>query len=171
MTRYANIVVAILLALMVTGCKSKPPSSVERLVVTKVKHWVTVRGKRTVNPLSASLENVEAGRKAFSSYCAACHGLDGQNSGVPFADQVSPPIPSLASKDVQDYSDGQIKWVIDKGLFPSGMPASEHILSDEEIWSIVVFIRHLPSAGSLGEPAMYGGETCEAPAHKDSINR
>jgi hypothetical protein len=35
------------------------------------------------------------------------------------------------------------------------MPGSKGILSDDEIWSIVAFIRHLPKAGSLGEPEMY----------------
>jgi mono/diheme cytochrome c family protein len=69
---------------------------------------------------------------------------------------MDPPVPSLASQDVQSYTDGQLKWVIDNGIAPSGMPASKGILSDEEQWAIVVFIRHLPPAGSLGEPATYG---------------
>ncbi len=37
------------------------------------------------------------------------------------------------------------------------MPASRGILNDEEIWSIVLWLRHLPPAGSLGEPAVYAG--------------
>jgi mono/diheme cytochrome c family protein len=45
--------------------------------------------------------------------------------------------------------------VVDHGLGPSGMPGSKDILSDDEIWSIVVYLRHLPPAGSLGEPEMY----------------
>jgi mono/diheme cytochrome c family protein len=56
---------------------------------------------------------------------------------------------------VQDYSDGQLKWVIDYGIWPSGMPGAKGTLSDDEIWSIVVYLRHLPPAGSLGEPEMY----------------
>ena len=51
--------------------------------------------------------------------------------------------------------DGQLKWVIDNGIEPSGMPASKGILSDEEIWSTILFIRHLPPAGSLGDPPIY----------------
>ena len=94
-------------------------------------------------------------RTAFSHYCVACHGLDGQNTGVPFADSMSPPVPSLASIEVQSYTDGQLKWVIDNGIWPSGMPGSKGTLSDEEIWSIVIFLRHLPPAGSVGEPEMY----------------
>jgi mono/diheme cytochrome c family protein len=86
----------------------------------------------------------------------ACHGMDGQNTGVPFADRMTPPVPSLASADVQSYTDGQLKWVIDYGVSPSGMPGSKGILSDDEQWAIILFIRHLPPAGSLGEPAMYG---------------
>jgi mono/diheme cytochrome c family protein len=57
---------------------------------------------------------------------------------------------------VQSFSDGQLKWVIENGISPSGMPASKGILSDDEIWSTVVFIRHLPPTGSFGEPEMYG---------------
>jgi S-disulfanyl-L-cysteine oxidoreductase SoxD len=152
--------------LLVSGCRAKQPTSLERFVVTRAKHWVTVRGKSAKNPLTSTAETVDDGRKAFLSYCAACHGLDGQNTGVPFAEKVSPPIPSLASKDVQDYSDGQLKWVIDNGIFPSGMPASEHVLSDEEIWSIVLFIRHLPPAGSQGEPPMYSGDSCDPKSQK-----
>ena len=68
---------------------------------------------------------------------------------------MSPPVPSLAGKDVQSYTDGQLKWVIDFGIWPSGMPGSKGILNDDEIWSIVLYLRHLPPAGSLGEPQMY----------------
>ena len=75
--------------------------------------------------------------------------------GVPFADHISPPIPSLASKDVQGYTDGQLKWILDYGIKPSGMPGSKGMLSDDELWSIVVYIRHLPPAGSQGVPDIY----------------
>jgi hypothetical protein len=81
--------------------------------------------------------------------------MDGQNTGVPFADTMSPPIPLLSSREVQSYTDGQLKWVIDYGIAPSGMPASKGILSDDEIWSIVLFIRNLPPEGSLGDPVLY----------------
>ena len=120
-----------------------------------LKHAVLVGNKQQKNPLQATPQAVADGREAFSHYCAACHGLDGQNTGVPFADHMAPPVPSLASEEVQRYSDGQLKWVIDNGIWPSGMPASKGILSDDEIWSIVVYLRHLPKAGSLGEPEMY----------------
>jgi len=107
------------------------------------------------NPLPFTPAIVADGKEAFSHYCVACHGLDGQNTGVPFAQHMSPPVPSLASNEVQSYTDGQLKWIIDNGISPSGMPGSKGILSDEEIWSIIVFLRHLPLVGSQGEPEMY----------------
>jgi len=73
------------------------------------------------------------------------------------------PVPMLSSSEVQSYTDGQLKWVIDNGISPTGMPGSTGILTDSEIWSIVVYIRHLPPAGSLGEPAMYSGDPRPTP--------
>ena len=123
-----------------------------------VKHHVTVRGKKDRNPLAATVEHIHAGRQVFGYYCVVCHGRDGQNTGVPFAGKVSPPVPSLADREVQNYTDGQLKWIIDNGISPSGMPASHGVLSDEEMWQIVVYIRHLPPPGSLGEPRAYSGD-------------
>jgi mono/diheme cytochrome c family protein len=135
--------------------------------MTKIKHSLTVRGKATKNPLPTTAENIASGKDAFSHYCAACHGLDGQNTGVPFGDRMEPPVPMLNSPSVQSYTDGQLKWIIDNGISPSGMPGSKGILTDNEIWSIVVYIRRLPPAGSLGEPAMYSGEPC--PTHTAQV--
>ena len=119
------------------------------------KQDLFVRNRHARNPLPDNGESVAAGKEAFGHYCAACHGIDGQNTGVPFADRMSPPVPLLASPNVQRYTDGQLKWVIDYGIWPSGMPGSSGILNDEEIWSIVRYLRHLPPAGSVGEPEMY----------------
>jgi len=146
----------VVLAALLQGCRATPPGKMETGVMTKAKHSLFVRNKGQKNPVLYSPKSVADGKEAFSHYCVACHGMDGQNTGVPFADRMAPPVPSLASPDVQSYTDGQLKWVIDNGISPSGMPGAKGILSDEEQWAIVVFIRHLPSPGSLGEPPMYG---------------
>lgn len=147
--------VLLAIALPACGCKVTPPGKLEQRIVSAVKHHITVGNKSEKNPLPVTAENIAAGKEAFGHYCIACHGLDGQNTGVPFADRMSPPLPSLASVEVQSYTDGQLKWVIDNGIEPSGMPASKGTLDDDEIWSIVQFLRHLPPAGSMGEPEIY----------------
>lgn len=140
------------------GCQSRTPGTSETTVMTWMKRKILVGNKKAVNPLPSTPETIRAGQITFSHYCFTCHGLDGQNTGVPFAETVSPPVPSLNSPQVQKYTDGQLKSVIANGIFPSGMPASRDILSDEEIWSIVVYLRHLPPKGSLGDPAAYSDE-------------
>jgi mono/diheme cytochrome c family protein len=138
-----------------TGCKAGPPARIETRTITYAKHHIFIGNKSEKNPLPYSSETWADGKDAFSHYCVACHGMDGQNTGVPFVDHISPPIPSLASGDVQRYTDGQLKWILDNGIWPSGMPGSKGTLSDDELWSIVVFLRHLPPAGSQGIPEMY----------------
>lgn len=158
-TNYA-ISVAIVVCLLpaITACRAGHPGRIQANTIIWIKHHVTVGGKHDRNPLQASPDAVEAGKQAFGSYCVECHGRDGQNTGVPFAASIDPPIPPLSSPAVQDYTDGQLKRVIEAGIAPSGMPASRGILSDEEIWQIVLYIRHLPKAGSLGDPKAYGGD-------------
>lgn len=157
--------------LLVCGCKVNKPGAVENELAKEMKHKITVGGKDDLNPIPASEANIADGREHFGHHCAICHGLDGQATGVPFADKMSPPIPSLSAKDVQDYKDGQLKWIIEYGINPSGMPAWKGSLSDEEMWKVVDFLRHLPPKGSLGIPDVYKEEQKEHELmHKDHHN-
>lgn len=143
------------LVFLVRGIKATRPGNFENQVMRRAKHDVFVGNGQERNPIMFSPSALADGKEAFSHYCVACHGMDGQNTGVPFADRMSPPVPSLASAEIQGYTDGQLKWVIDNGIWPSGMPGSKGTLSDEEIWSIVIYLRHLPPAGNVGEPELY----------------
>ncbi len=153
--RLAALLSAAIISAGLAGCKASSPSKLETMTVTFAEHHIFVGSVKQKNPLPATTENWADGKDAFSHYCVACHGMDGQNTGVPFVDRVSPPVPSLASEDVQRYTDGQLKWILDNGIRPSGMPGSKGILSDDELWSIVIFLRRLPPAGSQGVPEMY----------------
>lgn len=150
----------LVLCLMLTmaGCEAGHPGTMQTTTMNWVKHHVTVGGTKDRNPLQATPATIDAGKQAFGSYCVECHGRDGQNTGVPFAHSIDPPIPLLSSSAVQTYTDGQLHRVIEAGMFPSGMPASKGVLSDEEMWEIVIYIRHLPPSGSLGDPKAYSGD-------------
>jgi mono/diheme cytochrome c family protein len=145
-----------------TACRVTTPGRAESSVLQWTKLHITVKGRGDRNPLSDSPQTAKDGKAAFGHYCLVCHGLDGQNTGVPFAASFSPPVPSLAAKQVQSYTDGQLKWIIENGIAPSGMPASHGILNNDEMWSIVAYLRHLPPAGTLGEPRVYSEEENES---------
>lgn len=157
----AFIVAGMLFAL--AACQARTPGSFETRLMQSAKQRITVGGRSDPNPLAATPENIAKGQSNFTAYCMVCHGLDGQATGVAFADKMSPPVPMLNSPAVQAYSDGQLHWIIANGVSPSGMPASKQIFSDDEMWQMVLYIRHLPAKGSLGDPPAYGGEVKPRP--------
>jgi len=113
------------LLLLVAGCQVSPPGRLERAVARQVKQRITVGGKRDANPLPATPENIRAGQEAFSHSCIVCHGLDGQDTGVPFAEAMSPPVPLLSSPEVQGYTDGQLKWILPTASIHRACPPRE----------------------------------------------
>jgi mono/diheme cytochrome c family protein len=92
-----------------TGCKADPSGKGETAVMNWTKYKLLVRNKSQKNPPKDNAAGVVDGKEVFSHYCVACHGLDSQNTGALFADRMSPPVPSLAGKDVQACTDGQMK--------------------------------------------------------------
>lgn len=147
--RLLEIGAVVLLFSYLAGCKANPPSTTEQEVATKTKE-VVIGGKDWKSPIPDSPTSVKTGADYFQHHCQVCHGLDGQNTGVPFADRMSPPVANLAMSDVQAYADGQLKWIIQNGIRYSGMPGWSGVLSDDEMWHIVHYIRHLPPKGTLG---------------------
>jgi mono/diheme cytochrome c family protein len=140
--------------LLLSACSASRPGTIETLVAQEAKR-VAIAGSKLKNPLPDTADNVKAGQDHFAHHCQICHGLDGHNTGVPFAGKMSPEVADLGGKNVQEYSDGQLKMIIQNGIRFSGMPGWQGILDDDDMWRMVIFIRHLPPAGSLGAPAVY----------------
>jgi mono/diheme cytochrome c family protein len=130
------------------------PGRVESAFMKRVKYW-RVGDKNQTDPLPDTADTRNEGAEHFQHHCQICHGLDGQGTGVPIVERSMPPVANLASERVQRYTDGQLKWIIDNGIRFSGMPGWEGIVTDEEAWAIVRYIRHLPAKGSLGTPKVF----------------
>ena len=169
MKRLFTLTALIALAAL-TACQVSPPGSLETKVAQGVKQ-VTIGGKDWKNPVPDTKEALAEGATHFQHHCQICHGLDGQTTGVPFADKMDPPVADLTEKDIQEYTDGQLKWIIQNGIAPSGMPAWKGILTDDEMWKMVLYIRHLPPKGSLGAPAIYKEEAEEHEHAKEEAGK
>ena len=161
MTKTAWTAAILICVSLASGCKAGKPGKIESSMMDGIKRNITVGGKDWKNPILYTPEAARDGGEHFQHHCQICHGLDGQNTGVPFAEKMSPPVADLASKDVQDYTDGQLKWIIENGIEPSGMPGWKGILNDDEMWKMVHYMRHLPPKGSLGAPAIFKEEAEE----------
>jgi mono/diheme cytochrome c family protein len=88
---------------------------------------------------------VQAGARAFAARgCVACHGAP----GVPwakFSEGMRPYPPNLKELATQREA-RELFWVIKNGIKMTGMPGFSLIqVDDKEIWSIVAFVRKLPS--------------------------
>jgi mono/diheme cytochrome c family protein len=149
---------AIFTVLLVAGCKVSEPGKIESSVVKEVKKSLTIGDKDVKNPVPYSEQAVKEGAFHFQHHCQICHGLDGRTTGVPFADKMSPPVPDLGSQEIQEYTDGQLRFIIANGIEPSGMPAWKGIVGDDEMWKMVHYIRRLPPKGSLGVPDVFKEE-------------
>jgi mono/diheme cytochrome c family protein len=156
--RRLSILLLVATLLSSYACKVSKPGSIETNVMKEVKTRMSIGGKDDPNPVPDNQASIAEGRAHFGHHCQICHGLDGQNTGVPFAQQMSPPVADLASSEIQAYTDGQMHWILQNGIAPSGMPAWHGVLEDDEMWKIVRYIRHLPPKGSLGIPDIFREE-------------
>ena len=91
------------------------------------------------NPYGA--EAATSGAEIYQSYCATCHGETGLGDGVAGAALVPPPknLVDLQSQVQDDY----LFWRIHEGKSGTAMVAWKGILTDEQIWQVVSFIRTL----------------------------
>lgn len=115
--------------------------------VTYVRQASVARHANDTPP--GSLEDaasVQAGARAFAERgCASCHGAPGVN-WEKFSEGLHPYPPDL--KEVAgERTPQQLFWVIKNGINMTGMPSFGAIeVPDEEIWTIVAFVKKLPSA-------------------------
>ena len=94
------------------------------------------------NPVASTPESTAAGQQLYLRNCASCHGRNGQ--GGPGNDLI-PAAPSLLG-DKWDHgsTDGEIFTNIKNGVAPDfNMVPFKDKLKDDEIWSIVLFVRSL----------------------------
>ncbi len=91
------------------------------------------------NPLGA--EAASAGAEVFRTNCEMCHGPQGHGDG-PAGQSLDPKPRNLASIQAA-ASDDFLFWRIREGKPGTSMVAWKGILSDEQIWQTVSFIRTL----------------------------
>ena len=97
---------------------------------------------KTPNPVAFNDENLIAGVKLYVVNCAACHGAsDGNASNIAKGLYQHPP--QLAKDGVTDDPEGKIYWFVKHGVRLTGMPAYTSTLTDQQIWQVVLFLKHM----------------------------
>lgn len=98
------------------------------------------------------------GAKLYATYCAACHGATGRNGSAP----------AIGSKAfVGANDDTRIAQLTSEGNVPQGMPAwgkaAGGTLSDDQIASVVAFLRVLATMPDTPAPAAPSAKAPAAP--------
>jgi mono/diheme cytochrome c family protein len=98
------------------------------------------------NPLPATQQIVDEGKRLYETNCLVCHGAQGYGDG-PAGAQLTPP-PADLSQTVHmpmRASDGFLMWTISDGggQLGSAMPAFKQSLSEQDRWKIIDYLRTL----------------------------
>ena len=123
------------------------PSWIEERTALLLRSWLTPpRYKGLNNPVSASPENIAAGREHFADHCATCHANDGSGN-TEMGRNFYPKAPDMRLPRTQRLSDGELFYIIENGVRLTGMPGWSTGTPEGErsSWHLVHFIRHLPS--------------------------
>lgn len=82
------------------------------------------------------------GAPHFASGCAPCHGAPGQARSA-IARAMTPQPPRLEDR-IPEWSDEELFWIVQNGVKFSAMPAWPADHREDEVWSMVAFLRRLP---------------------------
>ena len=91
------------------------------------------------NPLGA--DAAAAGAEVFKTNCESCHGPQGHGDGP--AGAALDPAPKNLAVLQATAGDDYLYWRINTGKEGTGMVAWKGVLTDEQIWQAVSFIRTL----------------------------
>jgi len=133
------------LALLLAGCTAdQKPSALETALATMAKDVVIpMTAKNRKNPLPLDDKVMREAGEIFGQSCSICHGADGR-AETRLGQAMYPPALDLNSPHVQSWDESELFWIIQNGVRLTGMPAWRRILSEEDTWKLVHFIRNLP---------------------------
>ncbi len=138
----AALLVLVLLPRMNWSAARRPSGLETRLANQIRERWIEIHASDQKNPLAATPENLAAGRRVYDEHCAVCHGRDGSGENAFHAD-FYPPVARL-TRSTQQMSDAEIYFVVTDGIALSGMPAFGAGHRPEEVWKLILWLRHLP---------------------------
>ncbi|HUZ91922.1 MAG TPA: cytochrome c [Methylocella sp.] len=111
---------------------------------TSLRETLGREAPKGANPIPLTDENLIAGIKLYGQHCAFCHGTaKGDTSATPVAKGLYPDPPQLAKDGVEDDPQGFSFWKIKHGIRWTGMPSWKGTLTDVQIWTLALFLKHM----------------------------
>ena len=183
MATMKGFIAGVVFTLLVLGCgvfavssfgwypigADNPPSGLERAIASRAMDVYADKHKPAMdNPTAITPANLIEGAKEYEEHCAFCHG-GAKAKTSPMQHKFNPPAPQLVARVPHD-PDNWLFWVTKHGVRMTGMPSWDGIMSDEEIWKVIAFLKHAdklpPEAAAAwqslaSEPGTIGEHTPE----------
>ena len=86
---------------------------------------------------------IKTGFNEYDAMCRLCHGAPGYEP-TELARGLYPKPPDLVSQGVQQRSNAELYWVVKNGIKMTGMPAFGPTHNEDELSSVVAFLRRMP---------------------------
>ena len=120
------------------------------VITDKFLHWSMRSAVRTQSALSGAMDptppmdptGVTSAAGHYAATCAFCHGAPGERLS-PIMQAATPPAPELAAT-ADEWSDGQLFWIVKHGVKFTAMPAWPAQKRDDEVRRMTAFVRQLP---------------------------
>ena len=117
------------------------PSTFERRTANhSVDEWVDAHASKQDNPFKPTMDNIMDGSMVYDKHCAFCHGSLKEPIS-PMKNRFYPPVPQLMSFTPDD-PDANLFYITKYGIKMSAMPGWDGVLSDDDIWKAVLFIKN-----------------------------
>jgi thiosulfate dehydrogenase len=126
------------------GADSEPLPLESWAARTSLRATLAREAPKGPNPIPLTDENLIAGIKLYGQHCAFCHGTaKGDISATPVAKSFYIHPPQLATEGVENDPQGYTFWKIKHGIRWAAMPAWKSILTDPQIWTLALFLKHM----------------------------
>lgn len=131
------------------------PAAVETWAArTSLRATLAREAPKIANRVALTEANLVAGVGLYGKHCAICHGTaKGDASASPVAKGEYPRPPQLATDGVEDDPEGYSFWKIEHGIRWTGMPSWKDTLSDQQIWTLALFLKHMDKLPPAAEQA------------------
>jgi mono/diheme cytochrome c family protein len=118
---------------------------------------IGAQAPKGANPVPLTDQNLVAGIQLYGQYCAGCHGTaQGAASATALAKGLSPRPPQLAAHGVEDDPEGVTYWKIAHGIRWTAMPSWKGSLSDQQMWTLTLFLKRMDKLSPAAEQAWQG---------------
>ena len=122
------------------------PGPLETAIATRLRRAaIPGEARDRKNPIEQNEENFRDALAHFADHCATCHANDGSGH-TDFGRGLYPKPPDMRGAATQALTDGELFYIIERGVPLTGMPGFGTGSADGETatWQLVQFIRRLP---------------------------